>query len=246
MAAGWASVSRWAKLAGGLLLVGALAGCPPTYHDYDAFLRTPRPIVGGKPYVIEPPDTIQLICPNAPELNNQTLTIRPDGYATLYLLGDVFVAGKTPTQLASELEEMLNKYYEDVTVQVQVTNFASKVYYMAGETAAGRHPYTGRDTLLDAVIGNVPRTAWPEYTVLLRPNEQGKLIRRMTVNIKDLYEKGDLKYNAVLEEGDIIYIPINPLAAIGVVVQNLLSPVSPVLSAYTTPGGAASAVKAAY
>ena len=233
-------------LLGGIALVALLSGCPPTYHDYEAFMKKPKPIVGGKPYVIEPPDAVRVIAPNAPEIHNQTLNIRPDGYATLYLLGDVFVAGKTPTQLASELEETLNKYYEDVTVQIEVTGFNSKFYYMAGETAAGKHGYTGRDTLLDAVIGNVPRSAWPEFTVLLRPNEQGQLIRRMTVDIRDLYEKGDLRLNAVLEEGDIIYIPINPLAAVGVVVSNLLSPVNPVLQAYNTPGTASSAVKAAY
>ncbi len=212
-----------------------LVGCPPKYTDFDSFVKRPKPIVGGKPYVIEPPDTYRIIAPNVPEVHNQVYAIRPDGYSTYFLLGDVFVAGKTPTQLASELEERLLKYYEDVTVQIEVTGFNSKVYYMAGETAAGRRAYTGKDTILDAVIGSVPRSAWPEYTAVLRPNEEGELIRRMTIDVRDLYQRGDLKYNAVLEEGDIIYIPINPFAAVGVIVQNLLSPVDPVIRAGRTP-----------
>lgn len=225
-----------------LLLTVFLIGCPPVYKDYDAFLKKPRPIVGGKPYVIEPPDSFRIICPAAPEIHNTTVTLRPDGYVTLYLLGDVFAAGKTPTQLAAEIQEKLLRYYEDVTVQIEVTAFRSKVYYLAGETAAGRRPYTGKDTVLDAVIGAIPRTAWPEYAILLRPNEEGQLIRRMTINLKDLYEKGDLKYNVTLEEGDIIYIPINPLAAVGVMVQNLLYPVSPVIQAASVPARAGAAV----
>lgn len=218
-------------------VVLTIQGCaPPRYTDYKAFIKRPRPIVGGKPYVIEPPDTIQIIAPTAPEINNVSARVRPDGFITLYLLGDVFVAGKTPTQLAAEIEEKILKYYQDVTVQVDVTGFNSKVYYMAGETAAGTRPYTGKDTVLDAMIrGGFGRTAWPEKVVVIRPNERQELIRRMSINAKDMVEKGDLRYNAVLEEGDIIFVPINPLAAVGVAVQNLLSPVQPLITAAGTP-----------
>lgn len=220
----------------GLLGLGASGCAPPQYGDYDSFIKRPMPIVAGKPYVIEPPDTLRVIAPTAPEIHNVEVQVRPDGYVTLYLLGDVFAAGKTPTQLAAEIEEKILKYYQDVTVEVEVTGFNSKVFYMAGETAAGTRAYTGRDTILDAVIRDgFARTAWPEKIVVLRPNEQGDLIRRMTINAKDMVEKGDLKYNAVLEEGDIVFVPINPFAAVGVAVQNLLSPVQPLIQAASTP-----------
>lgn len=218
----------------------ALSGCATSYTDYDAFIHTPRPIVGGKPYVIEPPDVIRIVSPNAPELHASTVQLRPDGYITLYLLGDLFAAGKTPAQLAAELEEKVLKYYQDATVQVQVVGFNSKVYYMAGETDAGPKPYTGRDTILDAVLGSgIPRTAWPEKLIVLRPDEHGGVTRRMTVNFKQMIKRGELDYNAVLEEGDIIYMPTHPLATLGIAVQNLISPVGPVLSAASVPARAA-------
>jgi polysaccharide biosynthesis/export protein len=213
----------------------ALGACTD-YRDYAAFMKKPRPVVGGKPYVIEPPDAVTIIAPNAPEINNITQALRPDGKITLYLLGDVFAAGKTPTQLASEIEEKISEYYEDVTVQIQMASFASKVYYMAGETSMGPKPYTGKDTVLDAVLtSGIYRTSWPEQAVVLRPNEEGELIRRMTVDLTDMYMMGDLKYNAVLEEGDIVFIPTNPVAMVGIFIQNLLSPVSPVLQAASVP-----------
>lgn len=218
------------------LALAALTGCTPKYKDYDAFMKKPRPIVGGKPYVIEPPDGIRIIAPNAPEIDNRTLSLRPDGVVTMYLLGDVFAAGKTPTQLASEIEEKVLKYYADVTVQIEVTNYSSKVYYMAGETSMGPKQYNGRDTVLDAVLSaGIPPTAWPEKLYVFRPNEEEQLIRRMRIDFTDMIKKGDLKYNAVLEEGDIIFMPINPLAAIGRTIQNLLSPVQPVITAVQTP-----------
>lgn len=227
-----------------LAVLLAAAGCsPPHYTDHAAFIKKPRPIVGGKPYVIEPPDTIRIIAPNAPEVNNAQVTLRPDGVVTIYLLGDVFAAGKTPTQLASEIEEKILKYYVDATVQVEVVGFNSKFYYMAGETAMGPKPYTGKDTVLDAVLrAGIPRSAWPEKLVVLRPNEEEQLIKRMSLNFRDMIEKGDLRYNAVLEEGDIVFMPINPLAAIGVAVQNLLAPVQPIITGISTPARAGAAV----
>ncbi len=227
-----------------LSLVTVMAGgcAPPHYSDYDSFIKVPKPIVGGKPYVIEPPDQLRIVAPGAPEINGSTGRIRPDGYITLHLLGDVFVAGKTPTQLAAEIEEKILKYYQDVSVQVRVTGFNSKFYYMAGETGQGPRRYTGKDTVLDAVLrAGIRRTAWPEHLLVLRPNEQGELIRRMSVNMKDMIEKGDLRYNAVLEEGDIVFMPINPFAAVGVAVQNLLDPVGPLIRAGQTPRQVATA-----
>ena len=214
----------------------ALVGCaPPKYTDFDAFIKSPRPLVGGKPYVLEPPDSLRVISPGAPEIDGQGGRIRPDGYITLHLLGDIFVAGKTPSQLGAEIEEKILRYYQDVSVQVEVTGFNSKRYYMAGEAGQGPRSYTGKDTILDAVLAGQRRSAWPEKLTILRPNEQGELIRRMTINFRDMYERGDLKYNAVLEVGDIIFMPINPLAALGVMVGNLLQPISPVIRAATTP-----------
>jgi polysaccharide export outer membrane protein len=245
---------RWwltsGKTAAALCLAGWLAGCVPAYADYDAFMKKPRPVVGGKAYVIEPPDAINIIAPGAPEIdtsgggaggggtngNNGAKALRPDGMITLYLLGDVFAAGKTPSQLAAEIQEKILHYYEDVTVQIEVVGFNSKFYYMAGETAIGPRPYTGHDTVLRAVLqSGIPRTSWPSHCVVLRPNEEGELIRRMRIDLKDMYEKGDLKYNALLEEGDIIFLPTNPVADVGIFIQNLLSPVQPAISAASTP-----------
>ena len=217
------------------ILVGS-TGCAPKYTDYDSFIQTPLPIVGGHPYVIEPPDQLRIISPAAEELHDTIVTLRPDGFVTLYLLGEIFAAGKTPTQLSNEIQERLLTYYQDASIQVEVIGFHSKSYYMAGEVKSGPRPYTGKDTVLDAVLSaGIPRTAWPEKLVVLRPNEQGDLIRRMTVDFRDMVEKGELKYNVVLEEGDIVFLPINPMAAIGVAVQNILFPVSPLLSALSGP-----------
>jgi len=233
--------NSWLAVVACVVLAPLLGGCV-TYTDHEDFLKTPRPVVGGKPYVIEPPDSIVILAPGAPEINDRSVRLRPDGYITLELLGDVFAAGKTPTQLAAEIEEEILRYYEDISVQVRVASFNSKVYYVTGETNAGPRQYTGTDTVLDAMLNaGMPSSSWPERAVVIRPNERGELIKRMTVNMKNMTERGDLKYNVVLEEGDIIYLPMNPLAFIGRQVSLLIAPVDPVIRAVSAPARTAAA-----
>lgn len=229
-----------------LVVLAAIAtmtvGCVPNYTDHKAFVKSPKPVVGGKPYIVEPPDSLRIIAPNAPELHDQQVTLRPDGYITLYLVGDHFAAGKTPMQIAGELEQKVTKYYQDVTVQVEVVGFNSKVYYVAGETRNGPMPYTGKDTVLDALLrSGIPRTSLPSKALVLRPDGKGGVTKRMTINLNDMIKRGDIRNNAVLEEGDILYLPTNPFATVGYAVQNLLLPVNPILQGVATPTRAAAA-----
>ena len=49
-----------------MLVLGLMVtGCVPHYTDYEAFMKQPRPIVGGKPYVLEPPDSVTISEPAA-------------------------------------------------------------------------------------------------------------------------------------------------------------------------------------
>lgn len=219
------------------LVIGAMLGsCAPHYIDRDAFIVTPRQTHAQKPYVIEPPDVVTIVAPNVPEIDGISQRLRPDGQITLHLLGDQVAAGKTPVTLAMEIEEKIAEFYEDVKIQIRVTGFNSKFYFMAGQTSAGPYPYTGKDTVFSAVMrAGLPTSSWPEKAAVFRPNEDPELVRRMSVDLKSMIETGNFQHNAVLEEGDIVFVPINPLAAVGVAIGNLLMPVQPAISVATTP-----------
>jgi hypothetical protein len=54
--------------------------------------------------------------------------------------------------------------------------------------------------------------------------------RHVTViNLKDITQRGDSTSNVLLEQDDIVYVPANPLAAIGFALQNLLFPIEPLV-----------------
>jgi protein involved in polysaccharide export with SLBB domain len=55
----------------------------------------------------------------------------------------------------------------------------------------------------------------------------------MIVNMKQMVERGDLSKNVLLQPDDVVYVPANPLAWVGLALQQILSPYSQSIDAYT-------------
>ena len=69
---------------------------------------------------------------------------------------------------------------------------------------------------------------------IFRQDEAG-VTTRIPVNLQGLVYAADPKLNKPVRPGDIIYVPPTPLAWVGLRMRELLYPVGPVLSGYTTP-----------
>ena len=73
-------------------------------------------------YLIGPNDTVTIFVWRNPELSGSFI-VRPDGQITTSLVEDIPVAGKTPSQLAREMEKILAKFIRDPVVTVSVNGF---------------------------------------------------------------------------------------------------------------------------
>jgi polysaccharide export outer membrane protein len=183
-------------------------------------------------YAIAPPDVITIRAPLAPELNNIKQQIAPDGTVNLDLLGHVAVAGKSPQEVEELLTASLRTYYKDVKVAIDVEH-RSQWYYVFGETTnSGPKRFTGRDTLIQALADAQPtRLAWPERIYVIKPSPDPDQRHVTVVNLKEIIQQGNSSPNVLLAQDDIVYVPLNPLANVGVAIQNLLFPVQPVFQA---------------
>jgi hypothetical protein len=108
-----------------------------------------------------------------PEINNQTQVVRPDGKINLPLVGEVTVAGKTPREVELILMEAAKEYYEQTDATVTIASYNSKKYYVFGQVAsAGPQPFTGHDTLLDALAKVQPTyLAWFQRVIIVRGSQ---------------------------------------------------------------------------
>lgn len=225
-----------ARLCSALTALWLLGGCT-YYTDYSAFISEPRPLVTLREYRMAPPDRIVIESERIREIDGHQEQIAPDGRITVPLIGSVFVAGRTTEEVAAELETRAKEFYEDADVTMRIAGYYSKKIYVFGEVAgAGPYAYDGANTVLETLARAQPsRLADPSRINILRPNKDGELIRRMTIDLDKMVKEGDIALDAVLEEGDIIYVPPNGLATIGLAFQQLLLPFQPITQTIQGP-----------
>ena len=172
----------------------------------------PAPTVAETPnhrYVIGPLDTLNVVVWRNPELS-ALITVRPDGRISTPLVEDVIAAGRTPVDLARDIEKVLGKYIRDPVVTVVVGGFQgsySEQIRIVGEAARPQAvAFRQNMTLLDVMIqvGGLTDFADGNGAVLVRGNEGGK---QYSIRLKDLLKRGDISANVDVKPGDVIIVP---------------------------------------
>jgi polysaccharide export outer membrane protein len=211
----------------------AMAGCFSSHpRDIEAFLKPHQADVTAENYVLQPPDEIEVHCAKIPEINLQRQRIRPDGKVSFETLGEVMAAGKTPEQLSAAVQEKTSTLYKligDRPIEVRIIVFRSKSYYVLGQVyTPGPKLYTGRDTVISAISDARPNPmAWLERVQVIRPSSDKSVKAKIfEVNFDRMSAHGELSKNVLLQEGDVIYVPPTVLAAIGLKVEEIISPIA--------------------
>lgn len=62
------------------------------------------------------------------------------------------------------------------------------------------------------------------------------------VNMTDMIEKGDMSHNLLLQPDDVVFVEANPLAKVGLAIQQLLFPIRPAMETVGLPASAAAMV----
>ena len=191
------------------LMVGAilLASCSGTSTLPPATTVNYNP---SPDYFIGPLDTLSIFVWRNPELT-EAVPVRPDGRISVPLIEDLPAAGKTPTQLARDIETRLKKFVQDPIVTVIVTAFNgpySRQVRVVGEAAHPQAiPFRDNMTLLDTmiIVGGLTQFAAGNRATVVR-TVQGK-DTPFRVRIADLIKDGDVTANVQMQPGDVLIIP---------------------------------------
>ena len=162
-------------------------------------------------YLIGPGDSLNVFVWRNPELST-TVPVRPDGRISIPLVEDVTAAGKSPTQLAREVEEKLKPFVKDPIVTVVPTYFvgifSQQVRVIGQAVQPHAVPYRTNMTALDVMIevGGLTKYAAGNQAVIVRRTADNKEATYQ-VHLDDLLRDGDMRANVYLEPGDILTIP---------------------------------------
>jgi len=184
-------------------------------------------------YKIGAGDHLTIFVWGNPELSTSS-TVRPDGKITFPLVEELLAMGKTPYQLARDIEKVLMIYVKSPQVVVMVGGFKGvkdqQIHVIGrinasgstsgssggssssgGTSGIGRYqgktlPYERGMTLLDVVIqiGLNQYADGNRSTVIRSTNGE---LKSYSVRIDDLIDNADLSANVLMMPGDILIIP---------------------------------------
>lgn len=187
-----------------------------------ACATTPGPSVGAPPtdgiqatavdaYRIGVDDQVQVSVWRNPELGI-TVPVRPDGMISVPLVGDVLAGGRTPPEVAKDIQEKLSAYVRDPQVAVILTQLRSHEYLSRVRvTGAVRQPvsipYRPGMTVLDAILaaGGPTEFAASDRSELHR--RTGGSSTTYAIKLDRILNRGDLATNHPVAPGDVITVP---------------------------------------
>lgn len=160
-------------------------------------------------YIIGPGDTLQVFVWRNPDLST-TVPVRPDGKISTPLSEDMIAVGKTPAQLARDIEKVLAEYVKSPQVNVIVTQAVSafsQVKVIGQVVKPQSLAYREGMTVLDAVlaVGGLGPFAAGNRAKLIRMRD-GKE-REVKLKLEALVEHGDMTQNLTLLPGDVLVVP---------------------------------------
>jgi len=161
-------------------------------------------------YLVGPGDTLQVFVWGNPDFS-VTVPVRPDGKITTPLVEDISAIGKTPTQLAREIERRLSRFIKKPVVSVLVTGFVGTSYQqirIIGEASRPQAiPYRNGMTVLDVMIavGGLTEFAAGNRAKIVREGSEGTT--KIETRLDDLLQDGDISANVEMKPGDILIIP---------------------------------------
>lgn len=183
-------------------------------------------------YQIGPGDSVNIFVWGNPELSTSA-SVRPDGKITVPLVEELLASGKTPFQLARDIEAVLSTYVKSPQVVVMVSGYKGvrdqqiRVIgrigggsgggisggISGGSAGGGIGRYQGKSlpyergmTLLDVIIQiGLNQFADGNRASVIR--EVDGDLKSYRVRIDDLIDDADLSANVLMMPGDILIIP---------------------------------------
>lgn len=140
---------------------------------------------------------------------NKTFTIRPDGYVSFPMVGNIRADGMTVEEFAQSLSNSLATYIINPDVSVNVTKLGGVRVYVFGEiNKPGAYTLTKSSTVIDA-IGAAGSFNWDTAKKKIFLIHQNNPTKPIEINLNNILKTGDMSQNYIMREGDILYLTKN-------------------------------------
>jgi len=188
------------------LVFACLSGCDSTKPAPDG--AGARGAVADQ-YLVGPGDTLQVFVWRSPDLS-VTVPVRPDGKISTPLVENMTAVGKTPSQLARDMEVVLAEYVRSPKVNIIITvavSTLSQVKVVGQVKKPQALPYREGMRVLDVILAvdGLSEFAAGNRSSIVR--SEGGTTRKIRVKLDNLLNKGDVSQNLPVRPGDVLVVP---------------------------------------
>ena len=163
-------------------------------------------------YTLHAGDVIVLSYRYTPEFN-QTVTVEPDGYVTLDVVGDMKVAGLTLDQTHDAVVAKASSELNHPELSITLKDFEHPYIVVAGEVAKpGKFELREDTSAMQAIMlaGGFKDSAHDTKVLLFRKiNQDTAEVKQL--NLHNLQKTSDLEHDAMLQPGDMLLVTRNRL-----------------------------------
>ncbi len=172
----------------------------------------PAPALSEKPeYRLGDGDMVKVSVWKNPDLSVE-VPVRPDGFISVPLVGDVRAGGKTPEEIAEDTERKLLQFIRTPQVSIIVTElnsaeFQNRVRVVGAVSEPRSISHRNGMTVLDLVLeaGGLNEFASSQAAKLYRRVDDKPQV--YPIYLKSILEDGILDTNYSLLPGDVISVP---------------------------------------
>ncbi len=163
------------------------------------------PLDPDSKFVLGPEDVIEISVWGNKELSTE-MPVRPDGFISFPLIGDIQVKGLSPAKLKEKITEKLRTYITDASVTVFVKEINSINISIAGEVnEPGTYKVNRPITLLHlfSIAKGFTEKADLKKSYILRDG------KKLNINFNSLIKNDDFSQNVWLRGNDLIFVHDN-------------------------------------
>lgn len=163
-------------------------------------------VVGGE-YQVQSGDVISIAVWHEQDLQKEVL-VRPDGYFSFPLAGELLAQGRTFAEIHTELAAKLSKYIPDIDLTIAGTKLqGNKVYVIGNVNRPGEILLASSADVMQvlSVAGGLSKFADGEAIFVLR--RSGGKQQIIPFDYTEVERGKQLEQNIVLQSGDTVVVP---------------------------------------
>ena len=167
-------------------------------------------------YLLQPSDVLEIHYRYSPEFD-QTVTVQPDGFVSLHLVGDLKLQSLTVDQVKAAILEKASERLKDPEITVVLKEFERPYLVVGGEVnSPGRFEMRGSLTALQAIAmaGGFKNVSAKHSQVILYRRVGPDMAKAEILDLKAAMSPVSNEPLADLHSGDLLIVPQNRISKV--------------------------------